>query len=107
MFVPECADLENTSETYTFSYSIRMSLLPEGCVINGMPFSSCQLNWRHWIIRSNDVVVADTGGEAVIGQVRFHLVSCFHCLIFFQNLIESLFFPLVEKQLFTFQWRGV
>ncbi|XP_009341172.1 F-box protein SKIP16 [Pyrus x bretschneideri] len=68
VFVPESADLENTSEKYTFSYSIRMSLLPEGCVINGMPFSSCQLIWRHWIIRSNDVVVDDVGGEAVIGQ---------------------------------------
>lgn len=87
MFVPESADLENTSEKYTFSYSIRMSLLPEGCVINGMPFSSCQLIWRHWIIRSNDVVVDDVGGEAVIGQVRFHLVSCFHYQFFFFSRI--------------------
>lgn len=46
-----------------------MSLLPEGCVINGMTFDSCQLHRRHWLIRDNDVVVSDFSGEAVIGMV--------------------------------------
>ncbi|XP_018822588.2 F-box protein SKIP16-like [Juglans regia] len=68
VFVPESADLQNENETYTFSYSIRMSLLPEGCVIHGICFSSCQLHQRHWIIRANDSVVSHVNGEAVIGQ---------------------------------------
>lgn len=50
-----------------------MSLIPEGCNINGMTFDSCQLLSRHWVICANDVVVGDVNGEAVIGKVRFHL----------------------------------
>ncbi|TXG72793.1 hypothetical protein EZV62_001372 [Acer yangbiense] len=68
VFIPELADLQDDSERYLFAYSIRMSLLPEGCILNGMTFSSCQLQWRHWIICANNVVVSDTNGEAVIGQ---------------------------------------
>ncbi|KAF5733913.1 hypothetical protein HS088_TW16G00354 [Tripterygium wilfordii] len=68
VFVPELADLQHRSEKYWFTYSIRMSLLPEGCIINGMYFSSCQLLRRHWIIRANDTVVSDVNGEAVIGK---------------------------------------
>uniref|UniRef100_A0A5B7AWT6 Putative F-box protein SKIP16 n=2 Tax=Davidia involucrata TaxID=16924 RepID=A0A5B7AWT6_DAVIN len=68
VFVPEMSDLQHESDKYWFAYSIRMSLLPEGCIINGMFFSSCQLYWRHWIIRANDVVEADVDGEAVIGK---------------------------------------
>ncbi|XP_041000256.1 F-box protein SKIP16-like [Juglans microcarpa x Juglans regia] len=68
VFVPESADLHNENEMYTFSYSIRMSLLPEGCVIHGICFSSCQLHRRHWIIRANESVVSDVNGEAVIGE---------------------------------------
>ncbi|KAK9288490.1 hypothetical protein L1049_016949 [Liquidambar formosana] len=68
VFIPELCDLEHESKKYFFSYSIRMCLLPEGCIINRMSFSSCQLYWRHWIICANDVVVADVGGEAVIGK---------------------------------------
>ncbi|CAL8992718.1 unnamed protein product [Prunus brigantina] len=68
VFVPELANLQHTSEKYLFAYSIRMSLLPEGCFINGMTFSSCQLHCRHWIIRAKDVVVGDVNGEAVVGQ---------------------------------------
>lgn len=45
-----------------------MSLSPEGCIMNGMTFSSCQLYRRHWIIRCNDNVVDDVNGEAVIGK---------------------------------------
>lgn len=71
MFVPEFSDLQEESEKYLFTYSVRMSLLPEGCVVNGMTFSSCQLYWRHWIIRDNDNVVSDVNGEAVIGKVCF------------------------------------
>ncbi|KAL4632193.1 hypothetical protein ACB092_04G034300 [Castanea dentata] len=68
VFVPEIADLQNETTKYTFSYSIRISLQREGCVINGIPFSSCQLKWRHWIIRANDLVESDVNGAAVIGQ---------------------------------------
>ncbi|XP_050372876.1 F-box protein SKIP16 [Argentina anserina] len=68
VFVPEFCDLQHTSQKYYFSYSIRMSLLPEGCCINGMTFNSCQLLSRHWLIRANDVVVANVNGEAVIGK---------------------------------------
>ncbi|KAG6725867.1 hypothetical protein I3842_02G051900 [Carya illinoinensis] len=68
VFVPESADLQNDNEMYAFSYSIRMSLLPEGCVIQGICFNSCQLHRRHWIIRANDIVISDVNGEAVIGE---------------------------------------
>ncbi|XP_021291057.1 F-box protein SKIP16 [Herrania umbratica] len=69
VFVPELANPEDRAEKYLFAYSIRMSLLPEGCIIDGMTFSSCQLNWRHWIIQANEAIVSDVNGEAVIGQV--------------------------------------
>ncbi|KAM7277972.1 hypothetical protein ACFE04_005106 [Oxalis oulophora] len=68
LLVPEMSDLQHDSEKYLMAYSIRMSLLPEGCVINGMYFNSCQLQRRHWIIRSNDVIVSEVNAEAVIGQ---------------------------------------
>ena len=77
MFVPEIADLEDERRKYTFSYSIRMSLLSEGCVINGIPYSSCQLQRRHWIICANDRVESDVNDEAVIGQVEIHLIIFF------------------------------
>ncbi|KAK9058984.1 hypothetical protein SSX86_021602 [Deinandra increscens subsp. villosa] len=68
VFAPEFSDLMDEAEKYMFAYSIRMSLKPEGCFVNGAPFDSCQLYWRHWIIKSNDTVVGDINGEAVIGQ---------------------------------------
>ncbi|KDP43885.1 hypothetical protein JCGZ_20895 [Jatropha curcas] len=68
IFVPEAADLQDSFEKYCFTYSIRLSLLPEGCIINGMYFSSCQLLQRHWIIRANGNVIEDVAGEAVIGK---------------------------------------
>ncbi|KAF8014106.1 hypothetical protein BT93_H0063 [Corymbia citriodora subsp. variegata] len=68
VFVPEYSDLHSESDRYLFSYSIRMSLIPEGCMVNGMPCDSCQLYLRHWIIRANDAVVSDVNGEAVIGK---------------------------------------
>ncbi|MBA0647408.1 hypothetical protein Goklo_015293 [Gossypium klotzschianum] len=68
VFVPEFADLVDEAEKFTFAYSIRMSLLPEGCVINGMTFVSCQLNRRHWIIRADGEVVSSVDDEAVIGE---------------------------------------
>lgn len=74
VFIPELADPESDTEKYLFAYSIRMSLLPEGCVINGMTFSSCQLQRRHWIIHANNVVVSDVSGEAVIGMVWLKLI---------------------------------
>ena len=68
VFVPEFSNLQDESEKFLFAYSVRMSLLPEGCIINGMNFNSCQLHWRHWTIRSNDTV-DNVDGEAVIGEV--------------------------------------
>ncbi|KAF7824341.1 F-box protein SKIP16 [Senna tora] len=68
VFIPELADPQDDHEKYLFSYSIRMSLQPQGCIFNGMSFNTCQLYWRHWIIRANDVVVSDVNGEAVIGK---------------------------------------
>lgn len=66
--VPEFSNLQDESEKYLFAYSIRMSLSPGGGFFNGMTFNSCQLYWRHWIIRANDAVVSDVNGEAVIGK---------------------------------------
>ncbi|KAK4799958.1 hypothetical protein SAY86_025323 [Trapa natans] len=68
LFIPELSDLEHPEQKYLFSYSIRMSLLPEGCFVNGTYFQSCQLQWRYWIIRSNDVVVDNVDGDGVIGK---------------------------------------
>ncbi|GFP95801.1 F-box protein skip16 [Phtheirospermum japonicum] len=68
VFVPEFSNLQDESEKFLFGYSIRMSLSPDGCIINGLTFSSCQLHWRHWIIRANDAIVSDINGEAVIGK---------------------------------------
>ncbi|KAI3756791.1 hypothetical protein L1987_56614 [Smallanthus sonchifolius] len=68
VFAPEFSDLMEETEKYMFAYSIRMSLKPEGCFVHGMSFDSCQLYWRHWIIKSNDNIVGDINGEAVIGQ---------------------------------------
>lgn len=69
LVIPELVDLQDDREKYLFSYSIRLSLQPQGCLINGMSYRSCQLYWRHWIIHANDVVVSDVDGEAVIGMV--------------------------------------
>ncbi|XP_058094233.1 F-box protein SKIP16 isoform X2 [Magnolia sinica] len=68
VFVPELSNLQNEEEKYCFSYSIRMRLLPQGCMLDGVYFGSCQLYWRHWVIRANDVVVSTAGGDAVIGK---------------------------------------
>ncbi|CAN1146514.1 F-box protein SKIP16 [Linum perenne] len=69
VFVPELSDLEDESEKYWFSYSIRLSLVPEGCFVSGVHFNSCQLHWRHWIIRANDRIVSNVNGEGVIGKL--------------------------------------
>ncbi|XP_042482582.1 F-box protein SKIP16 isoform X3 [Macadamia integrifolia] len=68
LLIPELCDPQKESEKYWFSYSIRMRLLPEGCIINGTSFGSCQLYWRRWIIRANDTVISDVNDEAVIGK---------------------------------------
>ncbi|KAK8931148.1 F-box protein SKIP16 [Platanthera zijinensis] len=66
VFVPELSVVDGEAEYY-YSYSIRMSLLPEECILNGIYYSSCQLSSRHWIIKSKDNVVAQVSGEGVIG----------------------------------------
>ncbi|KAL9233187.1 hypothetical protein vseg_008216 [Gypsophila vaccaria] len=66
VLAPEQSDLQKPG--YFFGYSIRMSLLPEGCTVHGMTFNSCQLHRRRWIIRENETVKGDVDGEAVIGK---------------------------------------
>ncbi|PSR98303.1 F-box protein [Actinidia chinensis var. chinensis] len=68
VLAPEFSDLDDGSAKYMFSYSIRMSLLPEGCIINGLSFTSCQLYWRHLFFHANDDLISDVEGEAVIGK---------------------------------------
>ena len=81
VFVPEFANLQDEAEKYMFAYSIRMSLLPEGCIINEMTFSSCQLKWRRWIIRANEAIISDVNGEAVIGKVMTYRLLLFQFLL--------------------------
>lgn len=76
VFVPEMSALNEEEEKYYYSYSIRLSLLPEGCMLDGTYYSSCQLYSRHWIIRSKDAVVSDISAEAVIGKVWFATILC-------------------------------
>lgn len=71
VFLPEFSNPQDELEKFLFAYSIRMSLSPDGCVINGVTFGSCQLYWRQWIIRANDAIVSEANGEAVIGKVWF------------------------------------
>lgn len=78
VFIPEATDLHNDHLSYVFSYSIRMSLLPEGCIIHGVPFSSCQLHRRHWTVYANGHIVSDVNAEAVIGKVEFHTIVILH-----------------------------
>lgn len=79
VFVPEASDPNGgDARCYYYSYSIRMSLLPEGCMLDGSYYSSCQLYSRHWIIRSKDVIVSNVQGEAVIGKVYF-LLLWYYC----------------------------
>ncbi|VVA90158.1 unnamed protein product [Arabis nemorensis] len=68
VFIPEIANLRNQPPAYWYAYSIRMSLMPEGCILNGIHHSSCQLYWRHWVIRADDAVIDNVNGEAVIGK---------------------------------------
>lgn len=90
LFVPEYSDLQLESDKYFFTYSIRMSLKPEGCIVDGMRFGSCQLYWRHWIIRENDDIVSDVNGEAVIGKVCFQSQPFTSKLIFSHSKEETI-----------------
>lgn len=101
VFIPEFSDLVQEAEKYMFAYSIRMSLKPEGCVVHGMSFDSCQLYWRRWITKSNDRVVGDINGEAVIGQVSFLLI--FMLSLLFMIIYEG---ALLYKRLAGSAWFG-
>ncbi|KAL1202140.1 F-box protein SKIP16 [Cardamine amara subsp. amara] len=68
VFIPEIANLRDQPPAYWYAYSIRMSLMPEGCILNGKDHSSCQLYWRHWVIRADGAVIDKVNGEAVIGK---------------------------------------
>ncbi|KAL5998020.1 F-box protein skip16 [Asimina triloba] len=67
VFVPELYNYPKKNK-YVFSYSIRMRLLPQGCMLDGVCHQSCQLYWRHWIIHANDTVVSEVSDAAVIGK---------------------------------------
>lgn len=70
ILVPELCDLSDEGDDkYWFAYSIRLSLSPDGCMLDGVHHNSCQLYSRHWIIRAQENVVSDVRGEAVIGKV--------------------------------------
>lgn len=69
VFIPEMSNLRDQPPAYWYAYSIRMSLMPEGCILKGTTHSSCQLYWRHWSIRADDAVIDTVNGEAVIGKV--------------------------------------
>ncbi|GJS43233.1 F-box protein SKIP16 [Tanacetum coccineum] len=87
VFVPEFSNLMDEKEKYLFAYSIRLSLKPEGCVVDGVSSDSCQLYWRKWLIKSNDTVVGRVSAEAVIGlypllrpgEKEFIYESCSNC----------------------------
>ncbi|XP_010485720.1 PREDICTED: F-box protein SKIP16-like [Camelina sativa] len=68
VFIPEISNLLDQPPAYWYAYSIRMSLVPEGCILNGTHHSSCQLYWRHWVIRADNEVIDKVNGEAVIGK---------------------------------------
>uniref|UniRef100_A0A1J3FF48 F-box protein SKIP16 n=1 Tax=Noccaea caerulescens TaxID=107243 RepID=A0A1J3FF48_NOCCA len=68
VFIPEMSNLRDQPPAYWYAYSIRMSLMPEGCILKGTTHSSCQLYWRHWSIRADDAVIDTVNGEAVIGK---------------------------------------
>jgi len=72
------SDLNGGEGKYLYSYSIRMSLLPEGCMLDDTYYNSCQLYSRHWIIRAKDDVVSDVNAEAVIGKVSLPYFYVFH-----------------------------
>jgi len=71
VFVPECSNLQASSERYYFCYSIRMCLLHQEYISQGKMLSSCQLARRHWIIRANDTLLDEVHGEAVIGKYPY------------------------------------
>ncbi|EOA39367.1 hypothetical protein CARUB_v10012429mg [Capsella rubella] len=68
VFIPEISNLRDQPPAYWYAYSIRMSLVPEGCILKGTHHSSCQLYWRHWVIRADNEVIDNVNGEAVIGK---------------------------------------
>lgn len=73
MLVPEQSDLQEGIDKYLFAYSIRMSVEPEGCVVDGVCYSSCQLYSRHWTIKAKGRVLNEVSGEGVIGMVWSYL----------------------------------
>lgn len=68
LFIPELSETNLESNHYRFAYSIRMSLKPEGCIVNGMRFDSCQLYQAHWTVRENDNIVSEIIEENVVGK---------------------------------------
>ncbi|XVE81026.1 hypothetical protein DITRI_Ditri15bG0029800 [Diplodiscus trichospermus] len=69
VFVPEWANLQDEREKYYFANLFRMSLLPEGCISDGMTFSSCQLHRTQCMIRANEAIVSVAKNEAGIGKL--------------------------------------
>ncbi|KAM7278581.1 hypothetical protein ACFE04_005715 [Oxalis oulophora] len=76
VLVPEKCKLEQDPEKYVFCYSIRMSLLPEGCIRNGIHFDSCQLQWMHWTVHAdNDVIVSDVNANSLTEEGHYPMLK--------------------------------
>ncbi|KAL8116988.1 F-box protein SKIP16-like [Apium graveolens] len=67
LFIPEMSMTVLESNHYSFFFSLRMSLKPGGCIVNGMQFDSCQLCMCHWTIQGNDMVT-EINEETVQGE---------------------------------------
>lgn len=87
------------TDRYLFAYSIRMSLLPQGCMLDGANYSSCQLRSRHWIIRSRESIVDDVRGEAVTGNV---IILFFNFSLFWYLVLPILKVRKSSLSLFSF-----
>lgn len=70
LFIPELTVLE--SNHYSFAFSLRMSLKPGGCIVNGMQFDSCQLCMCHWTIQENNDTVTRINEETMQGKVCYN-----------------------------------
>lgn len=66
MFVPEQSSVQNSN--FGFAFTIRISVLPDGCNVYGIKFNSCRLHWMHWIIRENENAIEDYSQEAYFAK---------------------------------------
>lgn len=109
VFIPEASNpgaKGPDTDRYLFAYSIRISLLPQGCMLDGAYYSSCQLRSRHWIIRSKENIVDDVRGEAVIGNVIPFSCSHSSSILFTYHGIQKKKIPLCFSVSTAASWYG-